>query len=109
MLRSSLPSITPVSATPVFSSPWIDFLVCVLKSYEFPLLIDLNSQEKLIQSARGKLDIGPIYLLRQCNFLKFTKSKSSLDVKRCIELEGAVGCENRNHLLACTSSAQWFS
>ena len=38
MLFSSLPSVIPLSASPVFSSPCADTLGCNLKSYEFRLL-----------------------------------------------------------------------
>ena len=56
----SLPSIIPVSASPVYASPFIDILGCVLNLYEFPILNVLILQEKSIQTARGKLELGPI-------------------------------------------------
>ena len=84
MLLSSLPSIIPTSASPVFSSPCVDIFGYVFKLYELPFLSVLNSQEKLIQSARGKLELGPTYLSREYSFLKFTESNLSLDVKRRI-------------------------
>ena len=99
MFLSSLLSVTPGSATSVFSFSCVDLLGCALRSYEFKLLNVLDSQERLIQSARGKLEIRPIYLLREYNFLKFTKVNLGIDVKRCIKIKGAVGCQNWNNSL----------